>query len=77
MDGETLQQKTTNKGRKNSQLQDLQKQESGGERVWNISEQLQGTTGHHGAKTKGFYMFDVAQHTEDTPGRSREATNPS
>ena len=38
MDGETLQQKTTHKGRKNSKLQELQRQEGGGECVWNISE---------------------------------------
>ena len=40
-DAETLQQKTTHKGRKNSQLQDLKKQEGGGERFSNISEQIQ------------------------------------
>ena len=66
MDGETLQQETTHKGRKNSQLQDLQRQEGGGECVWNIIEQIQVTTGHHGAKFKGcqrhcFYMCGVAQ----------------
>ena len=67
MDGETLQQKTTHKGRKNTKLPDLRRQEGGGEYVWNISEQIQDTTGHHGAKTKschrqGFYMCGVAQH---------------
>ena len=82
MDGETLQQKTTHKGRKNSKLQDLQRQEGSGECVWNISEQIQGTTGHHVAKAKGcqrhyFYLCIVAQHAEDTPGWSRKGTNPS
>ena len=48
-----LQQKTTHKRRENSKLQDLQRQEGGGEYVWNISEQIQGTTGHHAAKAKG------------------------
>ena len=45
MDCETLQQKTTQKGRKNRQLHDLQRQESGEECVWNISEQIQSNTG--------------------------------
>ena len=72
MDSETLQQKTTHKGRENSNLQDLQRQEGGGECVSNISEQSQGTTGHHGAKAKGcqrycFNMCGVAQYAEDTP----------
>ena len=53
MDGETLQLKTTHKGRKNSKLQDPQRQEAGGECIWNISEQIQGITGHHGAKADG------------------------
>ena len=38
MDGETLQLKTTCKGRKNSQLQDLHRQEGGGECTWKISD---------------------------------------
>ena len=50
MDGETLQQKTTYKGRENSTLQ---RQEGSVECVWYISEQIQGTTGHHGTKAKG------------------------
>ena len=50
---EILQQKTTHQGRKNSQLQDLQRQEVGRECVLNITDQIQGTTGHHGAKMKG------------------------
>ena len=37
MNDETLQQKTTQKGRKSSQLQDRQRQEGGGEHVWDIS----------------------------------------
>ena len=66
MDGETLQQKTVHGGRENSKLQDLQRQESSGECVWNISEQVQGATGHNGAKAKGqkhcFDMCGVVQH---------------
>ena len=82
MDGKTLQQTTTHMRRKNSKLQDLQRQEDGGERICDFSEQSQGTTGHHGAKAKGcqrhcFYMCGVAQHAEDTPGRRRQGTNPS
>ena len=82
MDGPTLQQKTTHKGRKNGQLQDLKRQEDGWERVWDISEQIQGTTGLHGAKAEScqrhwFYMCGVAQHAEDTPGWCRQVTNPS
>ena len=54
----------------------------GGECVWNISEQIQSTTGHHGAMTKGcqghcFYMCGVAQHAEDTAVPGRQGTNPS
>ena len=45
MDGETLQQKAIHKGRENSKLEGLQRQECGGECVWNFSEQIQGTTG--------------------------------
>ena len=52
MDGETLQQKKIHKGSKNKQLQDLQRQDGGGELVWDISQQIQGTTLHHGAKPK-------------------------
>ena len=51
MDGKSLQQTTTHKGRNNSQLQDLQKQEGSGKHFWNISEQI--TTEHDGAKAKG------------------------
>ena len=76
MDGETLQQKRTHKGRKNTKLQDLQMQEDGEKRLWNLSEPVQGTTGHHRPKAKGcqkhcFYMCGVAQHDEDTSGWSR------
>ena len=51
MDDENLQQKTTHKGREDSKLQDLQRQDSGGECVWNISEQIQGINVHHGGAT--------------------------
>ena len=76
MDVETLQQKIAHKRRKNSQLQDLQRQEGGEEHIWDIGDKIQGTTGHHGAKAKAcqrhcFYMCGVAQHAGDTPGRSR------
>ena len=79
MNGETLQQKATDKGRKNSKLQDLQRQEGGGKRIWNISEQIQRTTVHHEAKPNGcqrhcFYMCLVAQHAEGTPGWNRQGT---
>ena len=50
MNGETLQQKTTHKERKNSQLQDLQRKEGGAECIWNTREQIHCTIGHHGAK---------------------------
>ena len=74
LDGKTVQRKTTDQGRKNSQLQDLQEQEGGGKCLWNLSEPFQGTTGHHGAKAKGcqrhcVYVCGVAQQAEDTPGR--------
>ena len=64
MDGETLQQKATHKGRKNSQLHDLQRKDGGGKHLWNLSEKLQGITGHHGAKAKGCerHCVHVAQH---------------
>ena len=71
MDGETLQQNTTHNGRENSKLQDLQKQ---------MSEQIQGTTGHNGARPKVvtdfLNMCGVSQHANDTQGRSRQGTNP-
>ena len=63
-------------GRRNSKLQDLQGQEGGVKRLWNLSEPLQGTTGHHGAKAKGgqrhcVLVCGVVQHAEDTPGWDR------
>ena len=54
----------------------------GGESVWNMGEQSQGTTVHHGAKAEGckthcFNMYGVAKHAEDTPGWSRQGTTPA
>ena len=57
MNGEILQQKITHKGRKNSQPQDLQRQEGSGKCLCSLSEPVQGTTGHHGAKAKGCQRF--------------------
>ena len=79
MDGETLQQKTTCK--KNSQLQDPWCQEGGGKHIQDLSEHVPGTTWHHEAKAKGcerhcVYMCGVTEHAEDTPGWSRQGTNP-
>ena len=76
---EILQHKTTHKGRENNKLQDLQG--GRGECVWNISEQIQGPTGHNGAKANGYqtHCFDmcgVTQHAEDTPGQSRQGPTP-
>ena len=51
IDGETLQQKTNHKGKK--QLQDLQRQMGGekhGIKLWNIGKQIQGAIGNHGAR---------------------------
>ena len=45
MDGETLHQKTTHKGRKNSQLQDLQRQEGCSKHIWSWFRVLLGTMG--------------------------------
>ena len=46
--------------------------------LWNISEQIPGTTGHHGLKAKGcqrhFSMCDVAQHAEDILGKISQGT---
>ena len=75
MDGETLQQKTTHIGRKNSQLQDLQWQEGGAKWVLNISEQIQDTTGHYG--TKVFYMCGVAHILRTHQGKSDRAPVPA
>ena len=85
MGDQTLQQKTTRKGRKNSQLQDLQRQVGGGECIWNISEQIQGTTEHYGTKAKGCFCqrhIDkcgvVAQHAEKThEGRADRIPSPA
>ena len=79
---ETLQQKTTHKGRVNSKLQDLQRQEGSGECVLNPGKQSQGLTGHNAIKVKGsqkhcFDMFCAAQHAEDTPRRTRHGTHSS
>ena len=54
----------------NTKLQDLHRQKGNGECTWNISEQIQGTTGHNGANDKVcqrhcFDMDGVVQHTED------------
>ena len=80
MDPETLQQKATDKGRKNNQLQDLQRQESGSKCLLNLSEPLQGPTGHHGAKAKGcqrpcVYVCGVAEDAENTQAKDRNGTN--
>ena len=77
MDGQTSQLKSTGQGKRNSQLQDLQGQEGGGKRLWNLNE----PTGHHGAKAKGcqrhcVYMCAVAQHAEDTPGWPERVPTP-
>ena len=53
MAGQTLQQKKSYKGRKNSQLQNLQGQEGGRERIWHSGQQFQGTTDDHGTTTRG------------------------
>ena len=49
---QALQRKTSNEGRENSQLQDIQGQGGGQECLWNISWNSQGTTDHHGAEAK-------------------------
>ena len=48
--GQALQQKTTDQGGQNSQLQDIQ--ESCREYLWNISGKVQGTVDYHGAEAK-------------------------
>ena len=75
MDGETLQQKTTHKGRENSTLQDLQRQDSDGESIWKISEQIQDNNGHHGAKAESCHRhcFYILGHTR----AKQTGTNPS
>ena len=81
MNGAALEQKTSHKGREKGKLQDLQRQ-GGGESIWMISEQIQGTSGHHGAKAKGcqkhcFHMCGTAQHADYTPGWTRQSTHHS
>ena len=84
MDRETLQQKTTHNGRENSKLQDFQGQDSSGEGVWNISEQillqylLLGTMVQRLKVVKDIVLTCVvSQHAENTPGQSRQGTHPS
>ena len=61
----------------NSQLQDIQGQEGGGKCLWNLSELLQGTTGHHGAKAKSCQRhFVYICDAEDTLGWGRHRINP-
>ena len=79
---ETLQQRTTQKGRENSKLQDLYRQEGCGECILNPNKQIQGVTGHNRTKVVGCqsYCFDmcgVAQYAEDTSGWRRQGINPS
>ena len=64
----------------NSQLQVLQGQEGGLKHLWNLSEPLQDTIGHHGVKAKGcqrcgLYMCGFAKHAEDIRGQGRQDTN--
>ena len=49
----TIQQKTANKGRENSQLRDLQRKEDSGDCIRNPGKQIQGPTGDNGTKVKG------------------------
>ena len=64
MDGQTLQPKVTDRGRMNSQLQDLQRQEGGEKCLWNLSDPLQGMT-HQGAAERA-----------PTPGPNENYRNP-
>ena len=53
------------------------RQEGGVEIIWNISEQIQGSTVHYGTKAKKcqrhcFNMCCVEQHTEDTTGPTND-----
>ena len=50
--GQSLQQKTTDLGRQNSQLQDIQGQEGGRECLWNISRKGQSATFHQRVEAK-------------------------
>ena len=65
MDGETIQQKKTSKGRENNKLQDFHVQEGSGECIWNISEQIQGQ------------RCGLAIYAKDTSVRRRQGTHPS
>ena len=51
---ETSQKKTAHKERENCKVQDVRRQEGTGECVWNPGKQVQGTTGHNGAKAQGY-----------------------
>ena len=79
MDGENLQQKTTYKGRYNSKLQDLQRQEGGG--IFRILVSrfrvLLGTMEQMQKVVRDIVLSCVAQHAEDTSWQSRQGTHPS
>ena len=82
MDGEALQQKTTDQKGENSQLQDIQGQKGGRECLWNTSGQIQGPTDHHGTKARGceehcVNMGGTTQHAKKTSGWSRQAKLPA
>ena len=81
MDGETLQQKTTHKGRENSKLQGLQGQVGSGECIWNIVSRfrvLLGTMEERPQVVRGILLTcGITKDAEDTPGRSRQGTHPS
>ena len=76
---ETLQQETTCKGRENSKLQGLKRQEGSEEFVWIAGNHIQGLIGHSGAKALGcerhcFDMCGIAKHADDIPGQSRKSS---
>ena len=74
MVGETLQWETTHKGRENRKLQDLKRQEGCGECGWNPDKQIQGVTGHNGAKAEGCqkkYISKKFQVSKLFPTKSR------
>ena len=79
---EALQQKRTNQGRENNQLQDIQGQEGGRECLWDISGKVQGAADHHGAESKSYErhcvnMCGTTQHAEKPSGGIRQATHSS